>query len=330
MDQQPPLDPGPLPAIADYWPDAPHRMSPPADYYDGDPTPAPPGPVITLRTRDEPTPPRRRRYGLVVTLALLLIVAGAGVVLWRHDPLDIRTPAALPAAPGLAPASPSPADTGPPGLGEDPWFDSAGPPAAYVTAPAGGRTTGTFELVSDAAFAGLLVGDTGADLYRITARQGSSITPRVVEADGKLRLFLDPAGRPGDEEVEVTLSGAVRWQITVSGGLSRGLFGLDEAKLSGLTLAGDAADLELHLPRPSGTLPVRVSGGIDQFSIKAGRGVPVRVRTRRGAGEVTFDGRKDEGVARNATFQNAAFRTGRNRIDVDATAGVGTLKLARS
>ncbi|WP_306215348.1 hypothetical protein [Actinoplanes sp. RD1] len=316
MDQQPPTDPGPLPPISDYWPDAPHRTGPPAGFDDA---PPPPGPAITLRTRAEPGRPRRRT-GLVVTLVLLVVIAGAGYMLWDNGTLDLRMPAAGPAAPGLAPdPSPGLSSTGP-------GIDA---PATTVTAPAGGRTGAAFELVSNAALVRLDVADLAGDLYRVTAPQGSSVTPRVVEADGTLRLFLDPTGRAGDEEVEVTLAGDVRWRLTLTGGVSKALLGLGAAKLDRLTLAGDAADLSVELPRPSGTLPVRMSGGIDQFTVTAGRDVPVRVRMRRGAGEVTFDGRRDEGVARDATFQNDAFAKGGNRIDLDATAGVGTLNVAR-
>jgi hypothetical protein len=72
-----------------------------------------------------------------------------------------------------------------------------------------------------------------------------------------------------------------------------------------------------------------LSGGVNRFEVSTDQGVPVRVRTRRGAGQVQLDGRTDDGVARGASFLSPDWAGSQNRIDLDAVAGVGTLRVGR-
>jgi hypothetical protein len=68
-----------------------------------------------------------------------------------------------------------------------------------------------------------------------------------------------------------------------------------------------------------------MTGGANQFQIHTVGTVPARLRIRKGAGKVVFDGRTDNGVSRGSVFTSAEFADSDDRIDVDAVAGVGTL-----
>ncbi len=309
---EPPARPADLPSISDYWPDAPHRMGPAADWFDTSAAPA--APVQAPAPRPGAEPARRGGRTAAVVILTLGLIGAVGV----GTTIALRSAA-------------TPEEAPPPGASIVPSAPTASPESEGVlTAPLGDRDAAAFELVSDASLVELSTADLGGDLYRISAPQGSSVQPRIADDDGTVRLFLDPVGRPGDEEVEVVLTTAVPWRLTVSGGIRRANLDLAGADVAGVTLAGDAARIDLTLPRPDGTLPIRMSGGINRFEVRTDRGVPVRIRTRGGAGEVTFDGRTKDGVASGANFQNREWPASEDRVDVDAVVGVGTLTLGRS
>ncbi|BCJ54268.1 hypothetical protein Asp14428_57430 [Actinoplanes sp. NBRC 14428] len=298
---EPPM-PAALPSISDYWPDAPHRQAPVA-------------PAVPPRPHRQPVAPaprpRRRRTGLVLVTVVVLLAAGgvAGAYLTRRT--DPPRPAAAP--PPVARTT-----------------TTAAPVRNRLAAPVSGLDRASFELVSDTRVLRLRTTDLGDDLYRVTTPEGGSVLPRVTVEDTAVRLFLERSGQRGKDEVEVLLNTAVRWRLTMTGGVQRGAFDLGGARIEGVNLVGGATRLELTLPRPDGTLPIRMSGGVNQFEVSAAPSVPVRVRTRRGAGQVKFDGRTDDGVARGAAFLSPDWGASRNRVDLDAVAGVGTLRLGRA
>nr|BFE72912.1 hypothetical protein GCM10020092_062130 [Actinoplanes digitatis] len=108
-----------------------------------------------------------------------------------------------------------------------------------------------------------------------------------------------------------------------------GVFDLSGAEVDGVEFVGGATRIDLTLPEPDGTLPIRMSGGVNRFEVYTGGKVPVRVRTRQGAGQVRLDGRTDDGVARGASFLSPGWAKSTDRIDLDAVAGVGTLRVGR-
>jgi hypothetical protein len=330
-----PADPLPpaLPSISDYWPDAPHRIGPPADHYTDEPTETSVDALRRSGSRDRvpyvphpvlPTRRRSRRPFLLGSVLIVLVLAGAGVagfqlmrpaappVLAAPSPAPPAVPTELPSA---VPIVPSP-------------LPSAAPPNA-VSAPVRGRTAAAFELVSDTAVIDLRAAKLGDDLYRITTPGKSSVLPRAEIDKAGVKLFLDDNGKRGDSVVTVLLNADVRWSMRITGGVKAGVFDLSAAAVDEVDFAGGAARIDLTLPEPDGTLPIRLSGGVNRFEVSTSQGVPVRVRTRRGAGQVKLDGRTDDGVARGASFLSPDWAASKDRIDLDAVAGVGTLRVGR-
>ena len=324
-----------LPSISDYWPDAPHRIGPPADHYTDEPTESAVDALLRSGHRDhEPPvarvapPPRRRSRGPAVLgfalTALLLAGAGiAGYTLTRDSGRDAGTAAPAPEPEPSREAAPPPP---PPAT-----VPSSAVPtrAKTVTAPVRDRRKAGFELVSDTAVIDLKATELGDDLYRITTPEQSSVVPRAQLGGAGVKLFLDDNGERGDAAVTVLLNADVRWSMRITGGVKAGVFDLGAARVDEVDFAGGAARIDLTLPRPDGTLPIRLSGGVNRFEVSTDQGVPVRVRTRRGAGQVQLDGRTDDGVARGASFLSPDWAGSQNRIDLDAVAGVGTLRVGR-
>lgn len=93
-------------------------------------------------------------------------------------------------------------------------------------------------------------------------------------------------------------------------------------------LTGGADHIDLTLPRPDGTLTVRMSGGVSLWDVHTTQHVPVRVRVGSGASRVVLDGLSHDGVAAGSLFTPQQWPDAVNRIDVDAVAGLSALTVA--
>jgi hypothetical protein len=205
------------------------------------------------------------------------------------------------------------------------WSPPAAAAAAHTaTAALDGRTTAGFDLVDSAKNVTLRTVDLGDSLYRISTPEGSNVVPRAEDQDGRIRLHL-----AGDAQtVDVALNAAVLWDLRMAGGADLSTIDLSLGRVGGVDLTGGASRISLTLPRPDGTLSVRMSGGVSLFDVRTTGRVPVRVRVGNGAGQVTLDGRKHSGVAAGRTFTPEHWGETEDRIDVDAIAGMSALTVA--
>ncbi|MCA2219539.1 hypothetical protein [Jidongwangia harbinensis] len=323
-----PEPPPAWPSISDYWPDAPQRMGPAPDFYTAaQPSPAAitearPTAAIPLTTRPAP---RRGRALLTVAAAVLLaaVMAGAGAAYLKNRDRSSAAPETAPPAatgPATSPATSPAAEPIPVPVAPKP---TTPPPPAAPKLPA----TGEFDLVSDASVVNLKTGPLGDAMYRVTAPKGSSVRPVTTVDGSRVRLSLAATGTKGTAAVDVTLNAAVRWNLRVTGGLKTGVLDLGAAKLRGVDLRGGATRMDLTLPRPDGTLTIRMTGGINRFRIHTTARTPARVRAQRGAGKVTLYDLVEDGVRRGQSVVSPTFDRSTDRIDVQAVAGMGTLVL---
>ncbi|GAB1640913.1 hypothetical protein [Krasilnikovia sp. MM14-A1259] len=277
--------------------------------------PAPPGPTDDQEPTGELPAPAGRRHGTrwaaiaVVAAAALLVAGGAIAAIGRAD--TTAHPPTVAAPTGRWGGGTSPADA----------------PRA-VTAPLDGRTRAGLDLLDGATAIRLRTADLGADLYRVSTPPGAGVVPRITTDGGRVRLGLDRAPGAGPAEVDVALSARVRWDLRVSGGASLSTLDLREGRLGTVDLAGGASLVDLTLPRPDGTLTVRMTGGVSRFDVHTAARVPVRVRLVAGAGQVVLAGRAHDGVAAGALFTVDGWEEAVDRIDVDAAAGVSALTVA--
>lgn len=187
----------------------------------------------------------------------------------------------------------------------------------------------------------------GDRLLRISTPKDSGIVPAV---DDDLNVSLNAAdgdGRPtgpfdyngsgaahnggtGPKALEIVLNQDVAWHLTFSGGADATVVDLGGGRLSAVDFSAGSHRIELTLPRPDGSVPIRMSGGASEFVVRAPDGVPVRVQALGGAGSVVLDGDRHTGVAGNSVYAPAGWDGAHDRYDVDATAGVSSFELTRN
>jgi hypothetical protein len=197
--------------------------------------------------------------------------------------------------------------------------------ANAISAPLNGRTQAGFDLVNGTSTVNLHTASLGDELYRISTPDNSNVVPQATETGDRIQLFLARSGKQGAGAVDIALNSDVRWDLRVTGGVDHSVIDMSDSKLNAVDLAGGATRIDLTLPRPDGTLKVRMTGGVNQFLVHTADPVPVRVRVGSGAGQVKLDGRTHNGIPPGALFTPPQWAQGGDRIDLDAVAGMATL-----
>ena len=91
--------------------------------------------------------------------------------------------------------------------------------------------------------------------------------------------------------------------------------------MSKVALEDGAGKVELHLPHPSGTVPIHFAGGASDISVLRPVGVPVRVAVQGRIGKLRVDGRSFEATDKEP-FHSPGFAREADRYDIEV-AGSG-------
>jgi hypothetical protein len=201
--------------------------------------------------------------------------------------------------------------------------------AHVVTAGRGGLDTADLELASGVTTLVLHSGDIGGALYRAVTPPGAGVLPAAVVSGGHVVVQLRSSGTGGPSVLDVTLSSAVAWTVHEDGGATEATVDMSAGGLAVLDFAAGIARIDATLPRPSGTVVVRLGGGASEFTVHVPAGVPTRVAFDGGAGSATVDGTVHTGIAGGTSYAPNGWDAASDRVDVDNTAGVSTFTLVR-
>jgi hypothetical protein len=192
-----------------------------------------------------------------------------------------------------------------------------------VTGAVDGRDHATLDLVTGATSVSVQAADLGDTLYRVESPQG----PSVNDTDDRVEVHTTG----GDPTITIRLNRDVRWTVRFTTGAQSNAADLrDLAHLAGVEYVGGVSAIELTLPGPGGTVPIRIDGGASAVRIHAPGSVPVRVRAGGGASRVSLDGADHNGVAAGTTLASDGWGTAQDRYDVDAASGVSTITVDRN
>jgi hypothetical protein len=246
----------------------------------------------------------RSRLGMAATIALtaaVLIGGGvAGVVFFAPEDQSITSMLKL---------------------GSDDGVDGK-----VATAPIDGRTAATLEVVAATTKVTVRMQDLGDDLYKITSAGDSGTAPSPVLAENRVQLLLAPDGEGTSGNVEVLLSTKVGWGLRFIGGADEQIADLTGGKVSSIDVSGGSRRVDLVLPPPTGTVPVRVTGAVDELSVVSPAGAPVRVQVDSGAKTVAAGAKTLRDVAPGSTLTPKDWKVA-NRYDVDAASRISLLSV---
>jgi hypothetical protein len=199
--------------------------------------------------------------------------------------------------------------------------------AKDYTVPLGSITHGRLQFTRGAANVTLRVDSSMGDLYRA---RFDGPPPEVHAQDGAVTIRYPRTFHPFDwrkRAAEVTLNPAIPWQIEFHGGLSRLDADLSVLELGSFEVTGGASGVAVTLPRPSGTVSVRVSGGASDVSIHRPEGVAARIRVGRGVSKLAFDEQGFGAIGGETRLQTNDYGGATDRYDVEVTGGASKLSI---
>jgi len=190
---------------------------------------------------------------------------------------------------------------------------------ADFAASLGGVGRGILEI--KAAEVRIEVEPTLAELYR--AQLGGK-GPEVRMQDGAALIRLrDGRGGAG----VLALNGSIPWEVRLLGGSWRVTADLRQAHLSSLEVRGGASSIELVLPEPVGTVPIRCRGGSQGVTLRRPAGVPMRANVRGGVSNLSLDGSRFDAIGRQFRWETPGYEDHVDRYEFDVAGGVDGLTI---
>ncbi len=183
---------------------------------------------------------------------------------------------------------------------------SAGEEGSYST-PLGELKSGRLVVSSGISRLILRTDNRMADLYQASF---GGLAPDVKTKEGVVtiryprRLWGLSGGQRG---AEITLSTAIPWRIEIRGGASEVTADLGGLDLAGLEVKGGLSSIRLELPVPSGVVPIRISGGASEISIRRPGGVAARAHLKGWVSTFVFDDQTLSDIGNNVRLQSSGF-----------------------
>lgn len=126
---------------------------------------------------------------------------------------------------------------------------------------------------------------------------------------------------------EVTLSGAIPWQIVLQGGAAEVIAELGHLNLAGLEAKGGMSMMRLDLPTPSSVVPVRISGGASQIIVKRPSGVAARVHLKGWASHFAFDEQSFSNLGNDVRLQSPGYDGTTPGYDIEVATSVSMVTI---
>jgi hypothetical protein len=206
-------------------------------------------------------------------------------------------------------------------------------PSHAVAVSRGDLTRAALKVTSGTRFLDISMGRLGGTLLRVSTPDGAPVRP-VLSGSNLIVLSLAGASGSGGSGnsgyvVRVVLNSAVTWALDLASGTERTVVDLRGGKVAGMAVTAGSAALDVSLPRPSGTLPFLLAGGVSQFRLSLPGGVPVQVTVGGGASFVSVDGQKLTGIAGGTVLTPPGWTSATSRFAVNATSGFSQLTVSR-
>lgn len=185
-----------------------------------------------------------------------------------------------------------------------------------IAAPLGSLETGRLVFTRGASHLAIGVDRAMEDLFH--ARFDGKVPDIGVDGDTvrvKYRASFHPP--KGD----ITLSGRVPWAIRGHWGMSDVTANLEDLELTDIEISGGASRLELRLPRPKTTVPVRIGGGASDVEVIRPAGVPVRLRIGAGASKLAIDDLAVGSAGGRTDWKSPDYDSSEERYDIEIGAG---------
>jgi DNA-binding MarR family transcriptional regulator len=201
---------------------------------------------------------------------------------------------------------------------------------AQSSAPLGGASAGRLEFTKGAAKVSLRGDPALSDLYRASF---VGPVPEITVNGNTVVVQQRRRFRPFDwraQSADFTLSTAVPWDIALRGGMWKLAADLTPLRVTSLEVTGGASDIEIRLPAPEGTVPVRVSGGASKVTLLRPRGCEARAEVAGGASQLVFDDQRLGAIGGRTVLASGGFADAADRYEIRFTGGASQVTVGTS
>jgi len=185
-----------------------------------------------------------------------------------------------------------------------------------LAAPLGSVEMGRLVFTRGASHLTIGVDPSMDDLFR--ARFDGKV-PEVGVDGGTVSVKYRPSFHPPTGEI--TLSGRIPWTIRAHWGMSDVSADLESLELRDLKIAGGSSRLEIRLPHPDTSIPIRIGGGASSLEVIRPAGVPVRVRIGGGASKLAIDNFSVGSAGGGTDWKSLDYDSAEERYDIAIGAG---------
>jgi hypothetical protein len=135
-------------------------------------------------------------------------------------------------------------------------------------------------------------------------------------------------GLGGEKRVaEVKLSVAIPWRIVIQGGAAEITAELGGLDLAGLEVKGGLSMIRLELPAPSGVVPIRISGGASNITIRRPAGIAARVHLKGWASFFVFDDQTFSDVGNDVRLQSPGYEAPAPCYDIEVSSSASMVTI---
>jgi hypothetical protein len=121
----------------------------------------------------------------------------------------------------------------------------------------------------------------------------------------------------GQGAAVVALNVNIPWHIVIQGGASQVEALLGSLALTGLEVKGGLSEIRLDLPMPSGVVPIRISGGASDITVRRPAGVAARAHLKGWVSEFIFDDQTFSAVGNDVRLYSPGYDMTAPRYDID-------------
>jgi hypothetical protein len=169
----------------------------------------------------------------------------------------------------------------------------------------------------------------GSQLIVLSLTGASGASPGDAGSGGTGSGGAGSGGHGSGYAVTVVLNSAVTWSLDLAGGTERTEADLRGGRVAGLAVTAGSDVLDVTLPRPAGTLPFLLAGGVSQFRLSLPGGMPAQVTVGGGASFVSIDDQTLTGIAGGTVLTPPGWASAVSRLDIDAVSGFSRLTVSR-
>jgi hypothetical protein len=113
----------------------------------------------------------------------------------------------------------------------------------------------------------------------------------------------------------------------IQGGASGVIAELGGLDLAGLEVKGGLSMIRLELPAPSGVVPIRISGGASEITVRRPAGVAARVHLKDWASQLVFDEQSFSNVGNNVRLQSPGYEVTAPCYDIEVSSSASMVTI---